>query len=46
MSPYHLEILLILRCNADLWNFYSIEEIMRDGSASDIIEEDPKANDD
>ncbi len=39
LSPYHLELLLFLRYNEDLWDPALIEEIMRE-SASDDTEND------
>ena len=28
MSPYHLELLLLLRCNLNLWDARTIDEII------------------
>ena len=36
MSPYHMELLIFLRCNIDLWDARTVETCMkRRGNAGD-----------
>ena len=31
MSPFHLELILFLRCNKDLWNEFTFDEMIKNG---------------
>jgi hypothetical protein len=31
MSPSHLELILFLRCNKDLWNEFTFDEMIKNG---------------
>ena len=37
MSPYHLDMLIFLRCNKELWDATTVEECLKDPSgAADV----------
>ena len=39
MSPYHLDMLIFLRCNKEFWDATTVEECLKDPSgAADVAE--------